>query len=285
MPLSADDFTRLASTAADALASKGTPLVESIDRLAADNSMTLEQIKRLCEAANNAAFKALFDKSNPTDREANFPVAKAEDVIARRRGKTDMSSSEKTASAPFDALSELRPLAAMGARMSKVAEAPAEPYVDPYEQKALEKRAAQEEFNAIGAAQRMREYLESARDLAQYKFASDVSEIATYFRRLDQPSAMIDFEKNAMSIHGAAITPVLSAVRKRLPYAKFASDDEEQAIMVKKAHFHVLVSQPAFLLEKVASALGEMERATKAHALLSTPGAIEAAVRPQAPHN
>jgi len=293
MPLSADDFTRMAGVAADALASKGTPLVETIDQLASDNSMTLEQIKRLCEAANNAAFKALFDKSDPSDREVNFPVARAEDVIARRRSK-NVNTTEKKAS--FDEMAELKPLNYTRAAhdsavqrfrdgttwndvsaFSKVASAPVEPYVDPVEQKALEKTAAQAAYNRSLEVARLREHLESECASTRYKIGSAVTEIATHFRRLGPdwaPHALDLFEKNAMAVHGESCVPILESVRNALPYGPFKGN-------VKEASFHVVTDRSGVLPMKVAQATADLERNRRANALLAQPGALEAAVNGQ----
>lgn len=284
MPLSADDFTRLGSAAADALASKGTPLAETIDKMASDNGMSLEQIKRLCEASNNASFKAFFDASAPTDRQATFKVAAAEDVIALRRMKSS-NAEAKTASAPFDAAHELRPLsrtgyvpgnsafdAASGA-FSKTAAA-AEPWVDPVEKAYLEKLASQQAFERQGQARLMREHLESVSATARYKYASAVEEIATHFRRLGPdwaPAELDAFEKNAMAQYGTRALPVLREVRNTLPYGplKYALPD---------AMFHVPTPQSGALTTKIASAITELERSVKAGAILSEPGGIEAAL-------
>lgn len=286
MALDANDFTRLGSAAADALASKGIPLAETIDKMASDNDMGLEQIKRLCEAANNASFKAFFDRSAPTDRQATFKVAAAEDVIARRREKT-ASDAALAKVASFDAEHERRPLSKAGyapvggffdtssGAFSKIADAPA-PYVDPLEQKMLEKRAAADAVVQKGEAERMRSYLEETASAARFKYASAVDEIATYFRRLGPdwaPARLEEFEKTAASVHGAACAPVLKAVRELLPYGEFPEKE-----VLAEAPFHAVTQSFGPLTTKLASALGDLDRVTKAGAILSTPGAIEAAV-------
>jgi hypothetical protein len=290
MALSADDYNRLASAAADALASKGTPLAETIDKMASDNEMGLEQIKRLCEASNNASFKALFDRSTPTDRQANFKVASAEDVIARRR---ERGGSEKTASVPFDVDHELRPLSKVGyaptggffdassGAFSKIADAPA-PYVDPVETKMLEKRASQDAVVQKGEAERVRAHLEETSAAARYKYASAIEEIAAHFRRLGPdyaPAALETFEKNAMVVHGLPVMLTLGHIRDLLPYGKFAADEAGFHAKLASAEFHVLAQQPAFLTAKIASAHSERCKISRVENLLTAPGGIEEAVR------
>lgn len=272
MPLSADDFTRLAAVAADALASKGTPLAETIDQIAQDNSMNLEQIKRLCEASNNAAFKALFDKSPASDREVKFDVARAEDVVARRRGASQESST-KTASAPFDVMSELRPLAPARAGTVKEAAAP-EPWVDPLEQRAMEKRASAEAQVRAGARMRLVEYLESVSATSRYKIASSIDEITAHFRRLGPdyaPAALEAFEKNAMAAHGERALPILREVRTYLPYGPLPTGTTPDA-------YHVTSAQPSMLSMKIASAVVEYDRNASACAVLCDPARLDAAV-------
>lgn len=270
MPLSTDDFARLALHAADALASKGTPLVESVDKLASANDMNIEQIKRLCEATNNAAFKALFDKTASDDREVTFDVAKVEDVIGRRRSD---GGAEKNASAPFDLSRELAPLASRHDGVEKIA---SKPYIDPLEERAREKTTAAHAVAQASSAQRMRDHLESVEETERYKFASDVDAIARYFGKLPDGHAHVEFvevEKIAASTYGEGAMPLFAAVRKRIGLPEIEHDG-----LLKSASFHpgTLSSSPISL--HIHGACTSFERARSARVILDTPGCIEAAI-------
>ncbi len=99
MQLSESVYNKLAMQAAKALVEKDVPLNETLDKLAAEHDMNVEQLKRLCEATNNVTFNEAFaarGKQGSDDRLVEFKVANAGEILSARVG------AEKTAAvSPF----------------------------------------------------------------------------------------------------------------------------------------------------------------------------------------
>lgn len=207
------EFAKLAAAAAKDLVDHQVPLNDSIDKLASSHEMNDEQIARLCEATNNAAFNALFEakgKQGSDDRLVEFDVASPK-VILGRRIAAEKTASVRTAAAPaFDAAYESRSL--------RIAEPFAEKTASEELPHTPELTARQKEANARA--------LEKALDhLAIEKIAQAdavqiaVANVAHNFRSVYARDAFAAFEKEAMALHGAAADPLLDQVRTilRLP--------------------------------------------------------------------
>ena len=76
MPILTDrEYSKLAAAAAKDLVDSQIPLNDSIDKLASSYDMNDDQLARLCEASNNAAFNALFEARGKQGADVDEPAA------------------------------------------------------------------------------------------------------------------------------------------------------------------------------------------------------------------
>jgi hypothetical protein len=121
------DFSKLASAAAKDLVDHGIPLNDSVDKIASSHDMNDEQLRRLCEATNNAAFNAMFEhkgKTGSADRIVEFDVAKPGEILKRRVGSAKQAMSKTASAQSFDRSWESRPLERREPAQEKTASSP-----------------------------------------------------------------------------------------------------------------------------------------------------------------
>ena len=121
------DFSKLAAAAAKDLVDHGIPLNDSVDKIACSHDMNDEQLRRLCEATNNAAFNAMFEhkgKTGSADRIVEFDVAKPAEILKRRVGTAKQAMSKTASAQGFDRAWESRPLQRKGSEQEKTASSP-----------------------------------------------------------------------------------------------------------------------------------------------------------------
>jgi hypothetical protein len=85
--ITADQVLTWGRKAAQDLVGSGIPLVSSISKTAEDHSLNLEQITRVCEAANQSTFASLH--GDRMDRLIGFKVAHAKDVLEGLNSPTE----------------------------------------------------------------------------------------------------------------------------------------------------------------------------------------------------
>ena len=85
------ELETFAKRASEAFLSSNVSLDESIEKLAQANSLSTEQIKRVCEIANHQVNEVLLKKS--ATRNFSFPLANAEGVIGKLRGQDNVVDS------------------------------------------------------------------------------------------------------------------------------------------------------------------------------------------------
>ena len=78
--MGADRLSILAKTAAKRYIEERTPLTDSIRKIATENDLNSEQIRRVCEMANIDTHRALWPKTAAKESIA-FPLANARDVV------------------------------------------------------------------------------------------------------------------------------------------------------------------------------------------------------------
>lgn len=224
------DYTKLASAAAKDLVDHQIDLNESVDKLASNYSMNDEQLTRLCEATNNAAFNAMFEakgKMGSADRLVEFKVASAKEILKKRVG------AEKTASAKgtvFDEAWERREL--RGPVPVEATERPKlanwKPDMDFIERSASQqRRLAVQDSRAFDKAI---EHLRIEKIGAELEIEDASAAAVRCFRGLYTAPDFPAFEKEAMTIHGSDADVLLDGMRQelRLPavrrdYTKTAS--------------------------------------------------------------
>lgn len=220
------EYTKLAAAVAKDLVEHQVPLNDSIDKLARDYGMNDDQLSRLCEATNNAAFNALFEakgKQGSADRLIEFDVAKPKAILERRIA-AEKTASVRTAAAPaFDAAYESRPLRI------------AEPFAEKTASEALphtpELTARQKEANAR-ATEKALEHLAIEKIAQADAVQIAVANVAHNFRSIYARDAFGAFEKEAMALHGAVADPLLDQVRTILRLPAVVRDHAKVAHMV-----------------------------------------------------
>ena len=242
------DFAKLAAAAAQDLVDNGIPLKDSVDKIASRYDMNDEQLRRLCEASNNAAFNALFEKKGKTgseDRLVDFDVAKPAEIL---RGRIDSAKTAmaKTASAQcFDAAWESRPLerAAPLAEKTASAEDPLASY-----------RAHRDRTSNARSIDKALSHLRHEKIAAELEYTDTVDKLYRHFRAMDHRGKFGEFEKDAMVLHGQDAEGTLDSLRKRhgLPmvnrnYGKIAS----RVVVSDRSTEHQFLKKALAALEKV----------------------------------
>lgn len=257
MQLSESVYNKLAMQAAKALVEKDVPLNETLDKLAAEHDMNAEQLKRLCEATNNVTFNEAFaarGKQGSDDRLVEFKVASAAEILSQRVG-AEKTASVRTVHAPdFDAAWESRPLVT-NAPLEKIAHA-GDPFLDVPTKPAspLAMRAAYEHLRVEKVAE--------AR-----KLADAANGVAECFRGMYDREKFAEFEKEAMTLHGALANEVLDHARHELQMPEVTRDFSKTAGLVvlnDKTKAHTLLK----------TAVQARARLTVIHAALVHGGAL-----------
>lgn len=253
------DFSKLAAAAAKDLVDHGIPLNDSVDKIACSHDMNDEQLRRLCEATNNAAFNAMFEhkgKTGSADRIVEFDVAKPAEILKKRVGSAKQAMSKTASAQGFDRAWESRPLARPSLPLEKTAAADAP----------MSKTAQDDAVNAYAA---QRDRLRNARTIDKtlshlrhekiaaelaYNDASD--RLYRHFRAMDRRPKFAEFEKDAMVLHGPAAEGTLDTLRKRLGlpavtrnYAKIAS----RVVVSDRGEEHQFLKKALEALEKVSA--------------------------------
>lgn len=226
------EFAKLAAAAAKDLVDHQVPLNDSIDKLASSHEMNDEQIARLCEATNNAAFNALFEakgKQGSDDRLVEFDVASPKVILGRRVAAEKTASVRRAAPAAFDAAYESRPL--------RVAEPFAEKTASetlPETPRELSER--QKEANARALLKTL-DHLEVEKHAQADAVQVAVANVAHNFRSIYARDGFAAFEKEAMALHPSPRTSaLLNSVRQalRMPEATHAFDKVAHMVVMNE---------------------------------------------------
>jgi AraC-like DNA-binding protein len=198
-----NDYKKLADAVADDLIGQKIPLNDSISKLATQMDMTHEQVRRLCEASNNATFGKMFQAKDKTasDRIVEFDVADADAVL----GGAIKEAGYVSGADNVIALSEYRPL------------------VEDLDEEPVIKTASADE--PISHARRevdartIRKTLDHLRHeklAAEMAYQDSILNIRNRFKRLYQDVSFDTFEKNAAAIHGERVAGPLTDLRRHL---------------------------------------------------------------------
>lgn len=93
VPVASSEFTVLGKQAAARFIADGTSMNSTISKLASEHELNTEQVKRVVEAANNAAFNILFQQ-NPSY--VTFPVADVKEILTMKDRVKTASVAEDT---------------------------------------------------------------------------------------------------------------------------------------------------------------------------------------------
>jgi len=86
------NFTEWAHAASRSFISEGTPMNESISKVASANELSPVQIQRVCELANHHAYAEIFKKAE--DKTFEFPLAKVEDIMESLQAEPEKVAAE-----------------------------------------------------------------------------------------------------------------------------------------------------------------------------------------------
>lgn len=209
MPVLTDrDFVAHAEKIARDLVEHGTPLKASVQKVAAAEELNPEQLARLCEATNNAAFAASFaqkGKEGSADRHVEFDVVHARDILKDEIDKHAMNGGN-TKAASWDPVFESRPLVERGAVLEKVAFVPDEDtaVVD----------AARAARDAVRAQRRSYKQASETRiELEMHKQAME-GHLRALLDGFRKGASFEAFEKEALDVYGTESHGALNALRE-----------------------------------------------------------------------
>lgn len=225
------DFDREASSIARAFwegyGNNGSPLSEIATKVARDNSLNPEQIRRLCRTANTRAFEQKHAAlKGASDRTPHFDLADAESVIGQLYQDVK-TAHEKRAFAEYpDLPDEYAPTPDPAwAAQEKVASLEAEisTYLRPQRSPVAELRRLEK------ASEDLR--LDRIRLNMEWEDAiSDLQKMSSY-----QAWNHADFEKNCVALYGADVLPELNAVRSLKKMAAIGEGARETDVAEKLA--------------------------------------------------
>ena len=234
---------------------EGTPLQESVVKLAKDNQMNPEQIKRLVESTNTSAFLDNFKSKSGNQRMVEFDVADSskaiESALAAPQGKggdsITITISRGSDSDLFsDVANEYEPKVAQYSE--KVAS-----YEEPLPSK-------KKEISGY-ISNKYKESLLDKLAACNYEASDLADEIARSFKGIYSRDKYASFELDALSQYGNKAMPALHMVRNRLGMKKLArslSDSEAYYL----ADRHVVFNDNDSLLGKVAKIVDLTEEHT-----------------------
>jgi hypothetical protein len=184
------DYKKMAEAIADDLVQQKIPLNESIRKLASSMEMSQEQVRRLCESANNTTFNKMFQAKDKTasDRIVEFDVADADHVLA----DNIKQASADTAPDSLVYLSEYRSLADStddGPELTKVG---FELRPESAPSKVVDRRTLRKTLD----------HLRHEKIASEMIYGDTLQTLKRRFARIYQDVPFSTFEKNAAALHG-----------------------------------------------------------------------------------
>lgn len=251
------DIDTLAFRAVDDF-KQGSGLHDSIVKLAKENSMNPEQIKRLVESANTAAFLSEFKSKAGNQRMVEFDVADPAKVIDESLSSGGSSSSptisitvtlDRAAQLHDDVADENMPVVEHSEPEQKVAS-----YND------MESSAPKPLVLNSFEAYRIRDSLLTKIAHCNYEASDLADELSRQFKGIYQREKHAGFELDALSSYGNKAIAPLQMIRNRLGMPKIARQLSagEEFILADR---HVVEDTVA--LEKIASIMSLIEEHTK----------------------
>lgn len=219
------DIDNMGFKAARSLA-EGTPLHTSLVKMAKDNSMNPEQIKRLVESANTTAFLNQFKEKTGNQRMVEFDVADPTKVIDSALSGSDESASANpnlsiTITVSNGDTSSLHDSVVDENRHS----APESSKVASYEDLEVVKLAREEPALSMSGYNKHKAKDSLLTKLADCNYrASDLADdIARRYRGIYTRDKYAGLELDALSTYGNGALPALQMVRNRLGLSKIAN--------------------------------------------------------------
>jgi len=218
---------------------EGTPLHVSIVKIAKDNQMNPEQIKRLVEASNTTTFLNEFKSKSGNQRMVEFDVANPDKVIQEALGGSSASSDK----APSISITiSVDPNASLHDSVED--ENLPMPELEPSSEKAasyregffLQETEKTSSLNSHTKYQIKESLLTKIAD-CNYRAEDIADEIALSYRGIYTKEKHASFETDAFSMYGNKAIPGLQLVRNRLGLAKIARElTPQEAYLLKDRH-------------------------------------------------
>lgn len=219
----------------------GASLNALVEKVARDNALNPEQIRRLCRVANSKAFNAAFEQMSKTggDRVVDFDTAKEDHVIGELH-KTAAVAREKTA-AEYPALRD------------ELAEARNPVVEDPFPKQAYELGVHERTLNTLLGKdppkteqllhlQKVAEEMRGRRAYAGYRYRAAIEKLGEAQRTIGYDRDK--FERDALSVCGPDAVGVINTLRDQ----------------IKVAHLEIPAGKVAALLDRL---VGEETKLTK----------------------
>jgi hypothetical protein len=274
------DYEQKADEAVRGFLDGGAPLEDSIVSIATRDQLNPEQIKRIVEMANTAAFLEMFKRKSGDDRMVEFETASPESVIKKfyevgpnSFGTTVVSVSGypdlSTAGSFFDDVADENSSCGCGMKMDPCSCMSADPIVEVSKEASWKPRV--DNINKQKLAIRLDKAKEVIADklAAAYYEADEIStKLASKFKSIYDRDKLAEFEQDGLSQFGPSAVYGFNAIRSKLHkplYERMPSSE----IVKKASEFHLADSrQPEMVLlgsflEKVAQ-IKEYDHAKKA---------------------
>jgi len=235
------DIDKIASAVANDLVQNDIPLNVSITKVAKSMEMSTEQIKRVCEATNNHAFKKMFDsKKEASDRNVEFPVAAPDEVLGDFRKAASVPAPEHSVdSYAYRSLKDLS--------LAPIHDSVKIASVTNFELRPQPTRPAWKDRHTL---EKVATHLRHKKIEHDYAYTDTVNKLATQFKLAHTPTPFSEFEVHAVALYKEAAAAPLNAVREalRLPQVTYNTatatkiagvvDDRTPALVTLKEAIH-----------------------------------------------
>lgn len=218
---------------------EGTPLHVSIVKIAKDNQMNPEQIKRLVEASNTTTFLNEFKSKDGNQRMVEFDVANPDKVIQEALSSEGRSSDKSpsisitisvdpNAGLHDSVEDENMPMPELEPSSEKAAS-----YSEGFFLQSTEKTASLDPHTKY----QIKESLLTKIADCNYQAEDIANEIALSYRGIYTQEKHASFETDAFSMYGNEAIPGLQLVRNRLGLAKIARKlSPQEAYILRNRH-------------------------------------------------
>ena len=228
-----EDFEKMARAVVDNYLESSEPMEKNIIKVALDNGLNPDQIKNLVNMSNVMAHMTLFDKQ-ASDKVVEFEPADPASVLKQIYKSGEVEEAPAPAAGPvpdriadlFGDISELvDKVKEMAGRQSEEA-SPAVPEEEP--EVAVSPRKKQ---MLIIKIRKVASDLNDKKLQCACEYKEELDKLATEFAKLYGPDHD-EFEKDAMTVRGPTVMPILTDVRRCLRMPELKTDDFEKTARV-----------------------------------------------------
>lgn len=220
------DYENLASNAVNSYFSSGTPLNDSILKIAQEHEFNPDQIKRLVEMANVKTFLKSFNGPDGKGKNIEFDVADSDSVMKKFYGPKKVTITKVTVSSGGDDFLSDLPDMMRNTRHGKLPDLPEE-----MEEKTAEAPRPKREV-VIRHLRKVAEDLTNTIYAKEHDYVENLEKLAGEFRKYYGPD-FGEFEKTAVHLYGTGVGGILKDLRTLINY-KGGDLDLEKTASVNK---------------------------------------------------